>query len=537
VIHGLPAGENRTRGVSGSDLTRFQVNLTPANILTGSFLVNFADNARYGLSVVTPAETTNTHRQTMYMSSIRDQQYFHGALLDFGFADTRTLLRNRPQGDEIYQITPFGRRGNYFVNLDRHAYRQQWVANLFLPALRLGGEHQLKFGIDFEREAFHQQTLRHPYEVLRDDNSMARYVSFEGGPFQARKNFEGAQFVQDHWTPREGLVFEAGLRAEWNQIVRELELAPRFSAVWAPRAWGDTKFSAGWGVYYDAISLNIITREQDQVSLSTFYAPGGAVHGPVETAFRVNEQSLKTPLYRTASAGVERKLPFGFYAKAEYARRAGDRGFTFAPVVPDSAGGVQAAAYELRNTRRDRYHAFDLSLRRTFAGQYEWFAGYTRSRSRTDAAVDYSLESPIFAPQMPGPFPWDAPNRFHMWGWLPLPNRRLPAWMRFATRNTTAAYLVEYRTGFPFGVVDEQGFLVGPPGSMRFPDYFNINLHFERKFHALRYFWAWRFGFNNITNNGNPNVVNNVVGTSAFLTYGRGQSRAFSVRLRLLGRK
>ena len=43
--------------------------------------------------------------------------------------------------------------------------------------------------------------------------------------------------------------------------------------------------------------------------------------------------------------------------------------------------------------------------------------------------------------------------------------------------------------------------------------------------------------FNNLTNNGNPNVVNNVAGTPAFLTYGRGQARAFSVRLRLLGRK
>jgi hypothetical protein len=48
--------------------------------------------------------------------------------------------------------------------------------------------------------------------------------------------------------------------------------------------------------------------------------------------------------------------------------------------------------------------------------------------------------------------------------------------------------------------------------------------------------WAWRFGFDNLTNNGNPNFVNNVFGTPQFLTYGRGQQRAFSVRLRFLGR-
>ena len=68
-------------------------------------------------------------------------------------------------------------------------------------------------------------------------------------------------------------MLEAGLRAEWNEIVRDLELAPRFAAAWAPGGCADTKFSAGWGVYYDAISLDTVTRQQDQVSLSTFYLP------------------------------------------------------------------------------------------------------------------------------------------------------------------------------------------------------------------------------------------------------------------------
>jgi len=48
----------------------------------------------------------------------------------------------------------------------------------------------------------------------------------------------------------------------------------------------DTKFSAGWGVYYDAISLGTITRQQDQVSLSTFFLPGGIVNGPVRPLSR-----------------------------------------------------------------------------------------------------------------------------------------------------------------------------------------------------------------------------------------------------------
>ena len=85
-------------------------------------------------------------------------------------------------------------------------------------------------------------------------------------------------------------------------------------------------------------------------------------------------------------------------------------------------------------------------------------------------------------------------------------------------------------------MVNEEGFLYGNPDARRFPAYFDVNLHFERRFHALHYLWAWRFGLNNLTNNGNPNVVDNNIDSPTFLTYGRGQRRAFNVRLRFLGR-
>jgi len=537
TIHGLPRGQNRTHGTTISDLTRFQVNLTPANILSAGFLLNLADTTRIGLSFLNPAEATTNSRQLTFMSTIRDKHYFSGgALLDLGFADTRGMLRSSPQGTNIYQITPLGNFGNYFEDLDRHFYRQQALANLFLPTLHLRGTHQLKFGTDFEREAFHQSSLLRDYEVLLADSSLARYVTFTGSPFERHKNFEGANYLQDHWQVREGLTVETGVRLEWNEIVRSLEVAPRVSAAWAPAALGGTKFSAGWGVYYDAINLDVVSR-QDQTSFATFYLPDGTIHGPVPTSFLVNDQSLKAPYYRNGSLSAERKLPWDFYGALSLTSRTGAHGFAFDTQAP--IAGPQfynGAVYMLQNRRNDRYDAVTLSLKRTFAGKYEWFAGYTRSYAHTSAAVDYSLQNPIFAPQMPGPFAWDTPNRIHVWGWLPVPAAH-PRLLNFVTRNTTAAYLAEYRTGFPFSVVDQEGFLIGSPNDRRYPDYFSLNLHFERQFRAIHYLWAWRFGFDNLTNNGNPNFVNNVLGSPQFLTYARGQTRAFSVRLRFLGRK
>ena len=66
------------------------------------------------------------------MSTIRDQHYFGGALLDVGFADTRgTAARSSAGRPRCIEITPFGNRGNYFSGVDRHFYRQQGIGNLF----------------------------------------------------------------------------------------------------------------------------------------------------------------------------------------------------------------------------------------------------------------------------------------------------------------------------------------------------------------------------------------------------------------------
>src|ERR1022692_1702520 len=245
TVHGLPRDANRTSGLTFSDLSRFQVNLTPANILTASFLYNRSDTNRYGLSILNPVETTTNIRQATYMSTIRDQHYFGGALLDIGFADTRGLLRNPPRGDLIYEITPSGNLGNYFSGVNRHWYRQQATANLFLPTAHFHGEHHLKFGTDVERESFHQQVELHDYEVLLDDNSVARLVTFAGNPFQQRKNLEAAAYLQDHWTPRDGLSFDGGVRTEWHEVVRDLEVAPRAAVAWVPKKLRGTKISAG----------------------------------------------------------------------------------------------------------------------------------------------------------------------------------------------------------------------------------------------------------------------------------------------------
>ncbi|MDQ6664384.1 MAG: carboxypeptidase-like regulatory domain-containing protein [Acidobacteriota bacterium] len=539
TVSGLPHGQNRSRSFISSNLTRLQVNLTASHILTGSFLVNYGQDSSQGLSFLNPIETTLNRRQRLTLASIKDQIYLEGGtLIEFGIADTRTFFRSSPQGQNTFQITPSGERGNYFEDLTRRGNRQQWLANVFLPPVKRFGAHQFKVGADLERIGFHSIADRHDYQVRRVDNSVAREVTFAGNRRQARTNFEASQYALDRWSPVDGLLIEAGFRSDWNEIVRDVLFSPRASAAYAPKWLGETKLSVGYGVFYDTLTLDMLTQQQEQVSYSNFFAPSGLlVRGPVETAFLLNERQLQVPRYKTLSFGIERKLPWNFYGRANFTNRSGGRGLAFVnDPNPTLAVFGDTNFYLLRNARRDRYQAGEFTVRRTFAGKYEWSAGYTRSLAHSNSVFEYSLENPIFAPQAAGPLSWDTPNRFVTWGWAPVQPTWLPRPLRFLVGDTSVAFLAEYRTGFPFSIVNEEGAIVGAPNSRRFPDYFDLNLHFERKFAFLNHLWAWRVGLNNLTNNGNSNVVNNNFDSPSFLAFGRGQPRAVAVRLRFLGK-
>ena len=530
VIQELPRGQDRTSSWRVGDVIRAQVNLSPRHILTGSFLLNYYNAPRSGLDFYSPLETTVDRRQRLYLYAAKHQYFFgSGGLVDFGFAMSRGFRRDIPQGKETFIFSPEGHSGNFFVDSRVQHRREQWLANLYLPAFERAGRHQIRGGADVTHSGFTQFIERHEYQIQREDKTLARAVSFSGPSRLDRKNFESSLYLQDNWTPRAGLVVEAGLRADWDQLVREPLVSPRLAVAWTPVWARGAKLSAGVGIFHDALNLSTLSQHLDQRAVSLFFGRDGLLTaGPLETYFVVDESRLRAPRYRNFSLSLERSLGGGFYGRVNYLNRRGRKGFTYMPIETASRESV----YGLFNARNDHYDAVDLTVRRTFRSRYEWMAGYTRSSARSDAVLDFSLEDPIFAQQGGGPLRWDTPHRFQTWGWAPLPFPRRIGLLQ----KLTLAYWLDTRSGFPFRVVNEEARLVGLPNSRRFPAYFSLNLHVERRFTFFRHEWAWRGGFNNITDHGNSNVVNNNIDSPGFLTFTGGQHRALTVRLRFLGK-
>lgn len=471
IVPELPAGQDRTSSWRVGDVIRGQINLTSRQIFTASFLLNYYNAPRSGLNLFNPLETTVDRRQRYYLYTGRHQTFFgSGGVVEFGVGLSRGFRREIPQGDQTYVFSPEGQSGNYFVDSRANFRREQWLANLYLPSFERAGKHQLRGGADVTHSGFTEIVERHEYQVRREDKSLAREVSFAGPGRVDRENLEAGLYLQDTWTPRPGLLVEAGLRADWDQLVRDPLISPRLAVAWAPRWAGGAKLSAGIGVFHDALNLRTLSLHLDQRVVSVFYGRDGRpTAGPVETSFVLNDRDLRAPRYRNFSAGFERALGGGFYLRASYLNKRGRRGFAFLPL---ESFGTQNR-FGLFNARNDHYDAVDFTVRRTFRGQYEWLAGYTRSSARSDAVLDFSLEDPIFAAQAPGPLRWDTPHRFQTWGWAPLPFPRRIALLR----KLTLAYWLEARSGFPFRVVNEEAQLVGAPNSRRFPAFFSLNLH------------------------------------------------------------
>jgi hypothetical protein len=248
--------------------------------------------------------------------------------------------------------------------------------------------------------------------------------------------------------------------------------------------------------------------------------------------FVLSPRDLRLPRFAITSFSIEKRLPFGVNGRLNLISREGSRGFSFEQAIVSPSTNL----YVLDNVRRETYRAAEFEMRRNFLSKYQWFASYTRSEARSNAAIAYSIENPLLTPQSGGPVPWDAPNRIVTWGWAPLAKEWFPSMLRPVIGETDVQILGDFRTGFPFTATSETGYVVGAPNGFRFPDYFTINAALERRFPFHGYMWAFRAALVNALDRQNANVVNSDFDSPQFGAFQRGQSRAVNVRLRFIGR-
>ncbi len=534
-----PAGANTWEEWAGDNLLRLQYNLTPKHILHASFLYNYARGTNLGLDALDPVSTTVTGDQRRYFASLKDQLWLADTLFDFGLAADESILDYIPQGTEPYVLLVNGSTGNYFQRLHQRGRRLQAVAGVPAATRHWRGTHQLAAGLNAAGLNYTLASDRGEINALQAyqgglptgpactapvPGCLVRQSTFAGPANPYLSNTQVGAYAQDTWSFSKCLVLQAGLRTDWDRFTQSAMAEPRLSANVLPFGDDTSKISLAWGIYNAPLNLSLIAQALDQRQLDTFYNSAGSIvpPGTAVSQFALPAYGLQQPRFTTSSAAVQQKLAHNTLLGLQLLARNGYHGFAYVDQQPSQPGGI----FLLEDTRKDRYRSATVSVRHVFSESMELYAAYTRSVAHSNEVLNPTLGSIFYAAQQSAPVAWDAPNRLVTWGWAPT-----HIW------GIQLSYFFEYRTGYPYSVINLNQQLVGPPNSTRFPAYASLNIGLEKKFGLRRYIWAARIEAVNILNRQNPDTVVNNIDAPNFGSFSGGQGLAFTLRVRFVGRK
>ena len=522
LVEDLPPDEDSVTSWAGDNMLRTQVKLTPKNLLQGSFLYNQLTSSNIGLAPFSPISTTRRVRAYRSFFSIKEQLWSGRTFYELGFAADFAHNESLPQGFDSYQVTPNGSSGNYFEALWQKRRHWQALGNMSMPTRQWHGTHDLQFGFNTAGLEWEQSAARTSIEVLRLDGTVAQRTRFFGPADFNLSDLTAGVYGHDVWRVFRALVVQFGLRADWDQIIGRMTPSPRVSVNILPFKNDRAKFSAAWGVFLQPVTLSNLGPAYDQQRSDVFYGqpPRPPAFGPVISRFTLMQEMLKQPRFHTTSLGWEQAIGRNSQIGLNFTNRKGRFGLAYER-IPQSIPKA-------------------FSCCRTIAGTPTVLSKYpSNTPSRTRRPCRQAIHGPALAattfsttplthwysrPQQAGPLDWDTPNRIICTGWTPV-----PFW------NLFLSYFFEYRSGFPFSIVNEQQQVVGPANSLRFPNYASLNLGIEKRIHFFTRNWAVRLTMLNVTNHDHPDSVINNIDSPDFMKFAGGQRLSFTARIRLIG--
>ena len=139
----------------------------------------------------------------------------------------------------------------------------------------------------------------------------------------------------------------------------------------------------------------------------------------------------------------------------------------------------QGGQYVFSSTGRSSYVQEEVGVHVTRGARLDLHASYVHSSAREDlnsllSFFDVVLQ-PVIGSNAYAPATADAPNR------LLLRGRAMPTgrWLFLAT--------LDWRSGLPYSVVNEDLEFVGPRNELRFPTYFRVDAGLERRLKIARF--------------------------------------------------
>ena len=503
---------------SFDSFSRIDYVVNPNNRLTASFSLFPQKFDYFNLNTFNPSDTTANFHQRGWFLALNEQATFKsGALLQSSFSVKQFDGDIFGNSVALYQITPDRNFGGWFNRQHRESRRYELLEVFNFAPWQSHGSHNFKVGVNFSSTSFHGSDKSNVVTIRRATDPGRQIVEFVGDGVLDQEQNEFSAFVQNKWIVNSRLVFDLGLRYDRDSIGSDSNLAPRLGLVFTPADSDRTVVRAGIGLFYDKIPLNVGAFEQYQsLRVNTISFDGELIDRRLleNTA----PDDLENPYSLAWNLQLDHQLHERLLLRFGYEERHTRRDFVLEPT---------ATSLVLENNGRSRYREFQALARFRFQEGRNIFLSYVRSKALGNLN-DFNtyfgnLKHPVIRPDEFGRQPFDTPNRLLFWGDFAVPF------------NTVVTPVVDYHSGFPFSIVDQDQNFVGPRNAGgRFPRLFTLDLlvmkSLQIPFRGKKYKGRAGFTLFNITNHWNPRDVQNNLDSEQFGTFFNSPDR--SVRLK-----
>jgi outer membrane receptor protein involved in Fe transport len=512
---------------SFDSFSRLDYVINANNRLTGSFSI-FPQKYDYAnLNTFNPADTTANFHQRGWFLALNEQATFKsGALLQSSFSVKQFDGDIFGNSAAAYEITPERNFGGWFNRQHRESRRYELLEVYHFRPQSWRGSHAFKTGLNFSHTSFEGTDRSTPVTIVRADATRYQLIDFSGPGLLERTQNEFAAFLQDKWQLSNRFVLDLGLRYDRDQIGKQNNFAPRLGVVIAPTASDRTIIRGGIGLFYDKIPLNVGSFEQYQDLVVTTFANNGItiVDGP-RLFQNAAPGDLENPYSLAWNLQVDHQVSPRLLLRLGYEERSTRHDFVLEPVTNPATPGESLLL--LQNNGRSRYRELQVVARFRFQENRNIYLSYVRSQARGNLN-DFNTyfgnqKHAVIRPDEYAKQPYDVPNRLLFWGDFGLPF------------DIVATPVVDWRSGFPFSLLNEQQDFVGPRNEGgRFPQLVTLDLLIMKgltiPFRGKKYKGRAGFTVFNITNHWNPRDVQNNLASPQFGTFFNSPDR--SVRLK-----
>lgn len=524
-VQSLPAAQRDIRLESFDSFSRVDYNINARNRLAVSLSIFPQKIDGFNLNTFNPLETTANFHQRGWFFAINEQASFeNGGLLQSSLSVKQFDVDIYGNAAGEYRIAPERRFGGFFDRQHRDSRRSEWLEVYHLPTQAWRGQHALKLGLNLNYTTFDGTDLSQPVRIVRANGTTSQLINFAGDGRLGRNNGEYAAFVQDKWTINQRLTLDFGLRYDRDGIGGEHNFAPRLGFVISPTKSARTILRGGVGLFYDKIPLNVGIFEQYQdFVLATFAADGVTPLGASRTLRNAVENAdFKNPYSIAWNLQLDQELSERLLLRLGYEERQTRREFIIEPILAASGNDLLL----LKNAGNSRYREFQVSARYRLQEKHHLFMAYVRSRAVGDLndfnSYFGNVRNPVIRPNQYSLQPYDAPNRLLFWGDIGLP------------KQVTATPVIDWRTGFPYSLLDEDQNYAGERNrGGRFPSFFSLDLQVTKylrvpvpdwgvipaKFRGKKYGGRVGIKLFNITNHWNPRDVQSNLASRDFGTF------------------